>query len=82
MRLHMELTDRRMRECDGLVMPERFLQKRAEQERRQHAVDEILSDVRSGTKSWGQVLLGEPLKPGLHTLSPNLPGQPLSQHRQ
>jgi len=62
MSLHTVLTDRQMRECTGLVIPERVLL-------RQERDRQVLDKVNSGKRTWGQVLLGDPLQPARVTRS-------------
>ena len=63
MRLHTELTDRQMRECGGLTPPERVLLESADQQRQQAANQEVAARVKSRDRTWGQLLLGSPVKP-------------------
>ena len=65
MRLHTDLTDKQMRMCDGLATPERTVLDKHRGELERRAAAELAARVESGQKTWGQVLLGSPIKPVL-----------------
>lgn len=62
MHLHKELTDRQTRDSDGLGVPQSVLLEAADQQRQQAANQQLAATVESGQKTWGQVLLGPPVK--------------------
>ena len=52
-----------MKEYDFTTSPERVLLERANQQRRQAAHEQVAAMVRTGQRTWGQLLLGSPVKP-------------------
>ncbi len=65
MRYHAELTEKQMQQYTGLEIPRMVVLERAKQKLQEAPASELIDKVQTGRRTWGEVLLGSPVKPAL-----------------